>query len=76
MASMTAFSKVRTFEPKEMNLEQMLQVNRALWCMISTEKSAIFWIKFSLSKWRGVVIASSQCVQRRPGRDKRGRVIS
>ena len=54
----------------------MLQVNRALWCMISVEKSAIFWIKFSLSKWRDVVIASSPCVQRRPGRDKRGRVIS
>ena len=47
MASMTAFSKVRTFEPKEMNLEQMLQVNCALWCMISVEKSANFWIKFS-----------------------------
>jgi hypothetical protein len=54
----------------------MLQVNSALWCMISVEKSANFWIKFSLSKWRGVVIASSPCVQRRPGRDKRGRVIS
>ena len=25
----------------------MLQVNRALWCMISVEKSANFWIKFS-----------------------------
>jgi hypothetical protein len=40
----------------------MLQVNRALWCMISVEKSANFWIKFSLSKWRGVVI-SSCCVR-------------
>jgi hypothetical protein len=54
----------------------MLQVNRALWCMISVEKSAIFWISFSLTKWRGVVIASSLWVQRRPGSDKRGRVIS